>query len=194
MSKEVKEVKKVKVFFDEASHYHELHAAYEIANVFKAAKEELETILEKPIDNYTAFRKDILQYSIAAIKDKYPAAFNLNLGLEKTLQMLSIDLKKLERYDATLSTTPHNICVCPKKGTAEPSNETEPFTWYAETPEQHERLDFANELISNLEKCNEYAPYRGKHNLVMGLNQFVYLDPQIGLVANHNFVMNGIPQ
>ena len=194
MNKEVKEVKKVKVFFDEISHYQEMNRAYEITKVFNDAKNELETILEKPIDNYTAFRNDILQYSIAAIKDKYPAAFNLNLGLDKTLSMLSIDLRKLEQYDATLKTTPHKICVCPKKGTATADDDKEPFCWYAETPEQHERLNFANELVGVLERAHEnYLQHTHKANLTNGLQRLVYFEPQTEKITPHHyFIMNGI--
>jgi hypothetical protein len=106
--------------------------------------------------------------------------------------MLSIDVKKLEQYDAVLKTTPHKIDVCSKTGNCTPTDAREPFTYYAQTPEQHERLKFSNDLIAILEKCHEYAPYRGKHNLVTSVIQFAYLDPQLGIIPNHNFVLNGI--
>jgi len=116
----------------------------------------------------------------------------LNLPLDKSLQMLGIDLRNIEQSDAKLSTTPFKVKVCNKTGACTPDDNKEDFISYAVTDEQHERLDFANELISNLEKCHNYAPYRGKHNLVMGLVPFIYLDPQLGLVPNHHFVLNGI--
>lgn len=188
MNKEVK----IKVWFDESSHYQEMNKAHEIAAVFKAAKQELETIISKPIEDFSAFRNDILQYSISEITKVYPAAFNLQLGLQKTLSMLSINLRKIEEYDAILSTTPYNINVCSKTGEATPNDDTSPFCYYAETPDQLNRLRFCNDLIANLEKCHEYAPHRGKHNLVNSLVQFVYLDPQLGLVPNHHFVLNSI--
>ena len=187
-----KENKKTAVFYDESSHYSAMRDGDTMALLFKEAKNELEAILEKPIEDYTAFRNDILGYSIASIKAKFPKAFDLGLPIEKVLAMLSIDLRMIERVDATLKTTPYKFCVCPKSGDATSDECKEEFIWYATTDEQHERLDFSNDLISNLEKCHEYAPYRGKHNLVMGIVQFVYLDPQLGLVPNHNFVLNGI--
>jgi len=193
MSKEVKELKKVKIYFDTLSHWQEMNRSAEIAAVFKSAKIELESILEKPIEDYTAFSNDPLLYAIAAIKDKYPGAFNLMLPLDKTLAMLSISLQKMKNFDGILKTTPHKINICSKSGEATHCEDNEEeFCSFAQTPEQHERLQFCNDLIANLEKCHKYAPYRGKHNLVTGLAQFVYLDPQLGIVCNHHFVLNGI--
>ena len=193
MIKEVKEVKKVKVYFDEISHSQELGKAYEIAAVFKAATLELETILEKPIDNYTEFRNDPLLYSIAEIKNKFPAAFNLNLGLDKTLSMLSIDLKKLEQYDATLKTTPHKVNICDKTGEATPDDDKEPFCWFAESPQQLERLKFANELSEILERASELTPYVRKANVTNGLAHMVYYNMQTDKILPHHYwVMNGI--
>jgi hypothetical protein len=167
-----------------------MNKAHETAKVFTDAKNELETILEKPIENYTAFKNDVLGYSIAEIKLKYPAAFNLNLGLDKTLQMLSIDLRKLEQYDATLKTTPHKICVCPKKGTATADDDKEPFCWYAETPEQLQRLRFAQSLADLLEQAQEYKPGTAKANLTNGVNHIVYFNMQNEKITpNHFFVM-----
>jgi hypothetical protein len=189
-----KENKKTAVFYDEALHFSAMRDGETMAILFREAKNELEVILEKPIEDYTAFRNDILGYSIASIKVKFPKAFDLGLPIEKVLAMLSINLRIIERADATLRSTPHKFCVCAKTGEAKGDDCKEDFIWYATTDEQHERLNFTYSLITNLEKCHEYAPYRGKHNLVMGLIQFVYLDPQLGLVPNHNFVLNGIQQ
>ena len=184
--------KKTAVFYDESSHYSAMRDGDTMALLFKEVKNELETILEKPIEDYTAFRNDIYGYSVASIKAKFPKAFDLGLPIEKVLAMLSIDLRMIERVDATIKTTPHKFCVCAKTGEAHSDDCKEDFISYATTDEQHERLDFANELIANLEKCHEYSPYRGKHNLVTGLIQFAYLDPQRGLIPNHYFVLNGI--
>ena len=187
-----KENKKTAVFYDESSHYLAMRDGDTMALLFREVKNELETILETEIQDYTAFRNDILGYSIASIKSKFPKAFDLELPLEKVLAMLSIDLRMIERVDATLKTTPHKFCVCAKTGEAKGDDCKEDFIWYATTDDQHERLNFANSLIANLEKCHEYSPHRGKHNLVTGVIQFVYLDPQRGLVPNHYFVLNGI--
>jgi hypothetical protein len=186
----IKTEKKTAVFYDEIAHHTEMAAAHETAKVFTDAKNELETILEKPLDSYTGFKNDVLGYSIAEIKNKYPGAFGLNLPLDKTLQMLSIDLRKIEQYDAILKTTPHKICVCPKKGTAEPLNNKEPHIWYAETPEQIARLKFSNELAALLEQAHEYKPGTAKANLTNGVNHIVYFEPQTEkLTPNHFFVM-----
>lgn len=186
-----KEVKKVKVFFDEASHHQEMTKTYEIVEVYKAAAKELETIIEKTIDNPIEFKNDPLLYSIAQIKLKYPAAFNLNLGLDKTMQMLGIDLRKLEQHDAVLKTTPHKIDVCNKTGNCTPNDDKEPFIWYAEQPEQLARLQFANELAALLERANEYTPFTHKANLTNGLQRFVYFEPQTEKITPHHyFVMN----
>ena len=188
-----KEAKKVKVFFDESAHYQEMNKAYEIAGVFKAAKNELESIISKPIEDFTAFRSDVLNYSLAEIKKVYPGAFNLNLPLDKTLQMLSIDLRKIENYDAILATTPHSINVCCETGEATPNDDKEPFCWYAETPEQHERLNFANELSDILERSHKFMPHVHKANMTTGLERLVYFNMQNERIQPHHyFVMNGI--
>lgn len=191
--KEVKEVKKVKVFFDEISYSQELGKAYEIIEVYKAATKELETIIEKPIDNPIEFRNDPLLYSIAQIKLKYPAAFNLNLGLEKTMQMLSISLNKLEQFDGILKTTPHKINVCCETGQATPCEDTEAFCWFAETPEQHNRLKFATELSDMLERASELTPYVRKANVTNGLAHLVYYNMQTDkIVPHHYFIIQGL--
>ena len=181
--------KKTAVFYNEREHHTEMAAAHEIAKVFTEAKNELETILEKPLD-YTAFKNDVLGYSIAEIKLKYPGAFNLNLPLDKTLQMLSIDLRKLEQFDAILKTTKHEICVCPKKGTATPKDNKEPHILYAETPQQLDRLRVAQSLADLLEELHQYKSGTAKANLTNGVTHIVYFEPQTEKITpNHFFVM-----
>jgi hypothetical protein len=188
-----KEVKKVKVFFDEVSHYQEMAKTVEIVEVYKAAKKELEAILESQITDYAAFKSDPLLYSIAQIKLKYPAAFNLNLGLEKTLAMLSISLSKLEQYDAILKTTPHKIDVCIKTGNCTPNDDKEPFCYYAESPAQIERLKFTTELSEMLERASLLTPYVRKANVTNGLTHLVYYNIQTDtLTPNHNYILQGI--
>jgi hypothetical protein len=64
-------VKKTRVFFDKSEHYRAVNQAHEIAKVYKDAKEELERIIEEPITDFAAFRKDVLGYSIAQVRVKY---------------------------------------------------------------------------------------------------------------------------
>jgi len=187
-----KENKKTVVFYDEAGHHLAMSQTDESVQTFKRAKTNLEAIIKKPISDYMAFRRDVLGYSIREIKSTFPKPFELGLSDEATLTMLSIDLKQLKEDAEFLQHTPYEICICPETGIATPSDCKEPFTDYITSDEQHERLDFANDLIAKLEKCHEYSPYRGKHNLVNGLIQFVYLDPQKGLVPNHSFLLRGI--
>ena len=191
--KEVKELKNkpVAVFYDEITASIELAEAHNVAKVFNDAKAELETILGGSIKDYNAFKSDVLGYSIAAIKDLYPGAFNLNMPLDKTLSMLSIDLRKLEQYDAKLKTTLHSFEVC-KKGIATGSINKEDFTWVASTTEQLNRLAFAQELADILTKANELQPYIGKSDATLGLTTFVYFNGQAGkILPNHHYIING---
>lgn len=193
--KEVKELKRVKIFFNELEHYQEINRAHEIAAVFKAAKLELERIIEQPITDFAAFRNDVLGYSIKAISERYPAAFNLNLGLQKTIDMLSIDLRKLEQYDAVLRSSPHKINVCSKTGEASADEDQEPFCFYAQSPAELERLKFATELADILERASALTPYVRKANVTNGLVHLVYHDVQTDtLKPNHNYVMQGLPK
>lgn len=187
-----KENKKTAVFYDGAAHYLAMGEGHKVSLLFKEAKNDLEAILEKPIDDYTAFRNDVLGYSIASIKAKFPKAFDLELPIEKVLAMLSIDLRMIERVDATLRTTPHKFCVCAKSGDATADECKDDFIQHATTNEQHERLDFANEIIKLLEKAHLYTPYTHKSNMTNGLYHIVIFDPQEGLIPNRFFVLEGI--
>jgi hypothetical protein len=188
-----KENKKTAVFYNEIEHLTAMREGDTIGLLFKEAKNELETILEAPIKDYTAFRNDVLGYSIAEIKNKFPKPFDLGLPIEKVLAMLSIDLRMIERVDATLKTTPHKFCVCPKTGDATADSCREDFIWYATTDEQHERLDFANELATILERAYLFTPHTYKSNVTNGLTHIVYFDVQTETIKpNHYFVMTGI--
>lgn len=180
------------VFYDELEHLNAMNEGHKSSLIFKEAKAELEAVLEKPIDDYAEFRKDILGYSITSIKAKFPKAFDLGLPIEKVLAMLSIDLRKIERADAILKTSPHKFCVCPKTGDTTPDEDKEPFTQYAVNDEQHERLDFANELIKLLEKAHTFKTGTNKANLTNGLSHIIYHDPEQGLIPNRFFVLEGI--
>lgn len=189
-----KENKKTAVFYDESGHYMEMNNANESGQTFKRAKNNLEAIINKPISDYTAFRSDILGYAMAEIKKTFPKPFELGLTDEATLKMLTIDLSQLTTDSYFLATTPFKFCVCPKTGEATPDECKEPFIWYAETPEQHERLNFANELSEILERAHEkYTPYIHKANLTNGVEKLVYFHPQTNkIVPHHYWVMNGI--
>lgn len=184
--------KKTAVFYNELEHHSTMSQANEAVEVYKRAKNNLQTIIGKEIKDFKGFRKNPLAFSMAIIKETFPKPFELGLSDEATLKMLSIDLSQLEKDSLYLIGTPHQIKICDKTGNCEPQDDKEQFISYATNDLQHDRLQFCQDLISNLEKCHEYAPYRGKHNLVMGLIPFIYLDPQRGLVPNHNFVLNGI--
>lgn len=183
--------KKTAVFYDQQSHYLDQSQAFEAGQVFKGAKNNLEEILKKEID-YTAFRKDILGYSLSEIKKAFPKPFKLGLTDEATLKMLSIDLNRLKEADAFLKFTSIKFCVCPKTGDTSPDEDREPYISYAVNDDQHQRLNFCNELISVLNKAHEYIPHKAKYNLVLGLESLIYLDPQRGVVPNHNFVLEGV--
>lgn len=189
-----KENKKTAIYYSELDHLNAMREGDALGLLFKEAKNELETILEKPIEDYTAFRNDVLDYSIASIKAKFPKAFDLGLPIEKVLAMLSIDLRMIERVDATLKTTPHKFCVCAKTGNATADECKDDFIQYATTDEQHKRMDFSNELIAVLERAHQYMPHIGKYNLVLGLERLITLDPQEGLIPNRFFVLEGIKQ
>ena len=188
-----KENKKTAVFYDASGHYTEMNNANESGQTFKRAKNNLEAIINKPISDYTAFRSDILGYAMAEIKKTFPKPFELGLTDEATLKMLSIDLSQLTADSYFLATTPFKFCVCPKTGEATPDECKEPFIWYAETKEQHERLDFALELASILERAYLFTPHTFKSNVTNGLTHIVYFDVQTETIKpNHYFVMNGI--
>ena len=187
-----KEKRVTAIYYDELEHSKAIGEGYTLSLLFKEAKDELETIIEKPIEDYTAFKNDVLGYSITEIKTKFPKAFDLGLPIEKVLAMLSIDLQTIERVDNTLKTTAHKFCVCAKTGEAIPDESKDDFIRYATTDEQHERLDFANELIVLLEKAHTFKEYSNKANLTNGLTHIVYHEPQEGLIPNRFFVLNGI--
>lgn len=194
MNKEVKEVK-IAIHYNELDHLNAMREGDNVGLLFKEAKEQLETILEAKIEDYTAFRNDVLNYAIAEIRKKYSGAFALNLPFDTTIQMLGLNLKNFERIDSILKTTPHTFKVCPKTGKATPCDDKIPFTSFCETLEQHNRLEFANELCTILEKAYLFTPFTFKSNVTNGLTHIVFFDVQTGTIKpTPNFVLNGIPQ
>jgi hypothetical protein len=183
---------RTKVWYNEAQHHTEMRNAHGVTLVFKDAAASLEAILESPIKDYAAFKNDVLGYAIAQIKIKFSKAFGLGLSLDQTLSMLSIDLRKIETADGVLKTTPYLITVS-ESGEAAADDDQERFTYYAESEDQHNRLDFANELCNILERAHHYKPGTGIANLTNGLNHIVIFDPQKeGLMPRPYFVLEGI--
>jgi len=188
-----KENKKTAIFYNEIEHSQEMRKAYELVVVFDEAKKELETILEKPIEDYVAFKKDVLAYSLKEIKLKYPRAFELGIPTETTLNMLNLNLRSIREAEAVLRNNPCKFDVCPKTGKANASEDKEPYIWYATTDEQHARLDFANELIEVLNKAHAFTPYVHKANMTTGVNRIVVFDGATEKIIPHPyFIMEGV--
>jgi hypothetical protein len=184
-------MKKVKIFYDELTHHLEKTNAYELTAVYNNTVKELESIIKKPIEDYKAFRNDAYNYSLDAIKKEFPKPFDLDLGLETTLKMIGIDLAIIKRNSEILRTSPYKI-VINANGTASPGEDKEPYTYYAETPEQFERLEYCNSIIAVAEKALVYNKYLHKGNIILGFLHFCYNDPQHGYQPNWQFVLNGI--
>jgi len=183
------EKQRIAIHYHELDHLNAMREGDKVGMLFKEAKEQLETILEAKID-YTAFKNDVLNYAIAEIRKKYSGAFALNLPFDTTIQMLGLSLKNFERIDSIIKTTPHTFKVCNKTGNTSSCDDKIPFTLFCETPEQHQRLEFANELADILERAAALTPYVRKSNVTNGLVHLVYHDVQTDtLKPNHNFVL-----
>jgi hypothetical protein len=183
---------KVKVFYDNLQHLSDQRDAYPTTQLFNKAVSELETILKKPIEDYKAFKKDMVNYSLEAVKQAYPKPFNLGLDDSSTLKMLGIDLANITNIADKIQHTPHRFNVCSKSGTATVCDDKEPYTYYAETPEQLERLEFANEIIKLAEKAHSLKPNLNKDTIVSGFYDFAVFEPSKGFMPNRFFVMQGI--
>jgi len=188
-----KENKITAVFYNEGEHHSEMSKAYEVGLIFKRSKDDLEKIIGKPIDDYAEFRKDPLGYAKAEVRKAFPKPFELELTEEATLKMLSIDLRQIEADSLYLATNPIKFCICPKTGAVSADECKEDYIWYATTDEQHERLNFANELADILERTHKRIPHSHKANMTTGLQTIVYFNLQTEkLTANHYYVMHGI--
>ena len=97
-----KELQKTPVHYDEMVHIMVMHDDYEISLVFNQAVAELEAIIKAPIQDYEAFKNDVLGYSIEAIKKTFPKPFDMGLGIEGALKMLSIDFSELDQLNQIL--------------------------------------------------------------------------------------------
>jgi hypothetical protein len=188
----MKTVKKVPLFYDNLQHLSDQRDAHQTSVLFNKAVAELETIIKKPIEDYKAFKNDILGYSLEMIKQTFPKPFELGLDNEATLKMLGINLSNINSISEKIQNTTHRYTVCKKTGVATPCNDKEPYTKYAETPEQFERLKFSNDIIAISEKAFELGNNLHKSDLVYGFKPFVVYDTQKGLIPNWYFVVNGI--
>ena len=188
----MKTQKRIPVFYDEATHSMSMRDAYETTLKFNEAVKELQAIIKKPIEDYNAFRQNILDYSIETIKKTFPKPFELGLDNEATFKMLSIDLTNLKRLSQIITTTPHRFLVCDKTGMASACEDKEPHTYYAETPEHFERLKFCNEIINIAEKAYSLNENQNKGSLIIGFRSYVINDLQNGLIPNWHFVLKGI--
>ncbi|WP_369753342.1 hypothetical protein AB3G34_02330 [Flavobacterium sp. WC2409] len=188
----MKTQKRIPVFYNEFDHSNSMRDGYETSLLFNEAVNELQAIIKKPIADYKAFRKDILSYSIEVIKEAFPKPFELGLDNENTFKMLSIDLTNLKRISQIIITTPHRFNVCDKTGHASACEDKEPFTYYAETPEQFERLEYSKQIIEVAEKTLLFNKHQHLGNTIAGFINFIVYDPQKGLIPNWYFVLNGI--
>jgi len=184
-------MKKVKIFYDEATHDLEKRQAYDVIVVYNNTVKALESIIKKPIADYKAFKNDAYNYSLDAIKKEFPKPFDLGLDIETTLKMIGIDLTTIQRNSEILKTSPYKI-VIDNDGKASPSDDKELYTYYAETPEQFERLEYCKSIIAVAEKALLYNEYLHKGNIILGFNHFCHNDPQHGYQPNWHFVLNGI--
>jgi NADH/NAD ratio-sensing transcriptional regulator Rex len=158
----------------------------------KAIK-ELETIIKKPISDYEAFSKDILGYALKEIKTTFPKPFNLDLGDEATLKMLSIDLANLEECAKHLNTNTEYTIV---NGHARIEVDEEKFKQYVETETQFERYDFALQCVDTIEKAVHYLDRLRPQDLASYYQNFVEYsfeqDGKAKISVRPDFVLNGI--
>ena len=134
------------------------------------AIEELETIIKKPIDDYKTFSKDILGYSMKQIKETFPKPFDLDLGNEATLKMLSIDLSKLKSYAEQFDNKTECVII---DGYAKNEVDQERFKQYCESEEQFVRYDFAVQCIDTIQKAVSYTNWLRPQDLASYYKYFV---------------------
>jgi hypothetical protein len=131
---------------------------------------ELEKIIKKPIDDYKAFSKDIVAYSIEAIKKTYPKPFELDLDLETTLKMLSIDMTNLKSYADQFDVNTECTIF---DGYAKNEINQDQFNKYCETDEQFERYDYALQVIDTIQKAVNYQNVFSLEGLAVNFRRFI---------------------
>lgn len=189
-----KTIKREKIYlsFDQELYNIVRNAENEKVRHLNNAIEELEAIIKKPIDDYKAFSKDILSYSLEAIKKTYPKPFDLDLGNEATLKMLSIDLSKLKdcarEWDVNTEFT-----IMDNYARIEVDQES--FKQYCESEEQFKRFDFAMQCIDTIQKAVSYATFLRPQDLASFYKYFIEysfdIDGKVTLSPRNSFVLTG---
>jgi hypothetical protein len=177
---------KTVIYYDEMTHLMNSSSANDIAKALNDAVAEIEAITESKVMDKEAFRSDILGESMKLIKKSFAKVFALGLNDKQTLKTLSIDMTNIERLHNIVSTNPTAL-LFDAEGKAYPSNDKEPYLYYAETKEEIERLDFANHIITVLNKCNRLTPHLSVAGLGSGLRVFVVMDNGV-LTPNWRFI------
>ena len=194
MSTKTTAVKREKIYlnFEQELYNIERNASIEKLAPLNKAIEELETIIKKPIDDYKAFSKDILSYSVEAIKQTCPKPFDLGLDLETTLKMLSIDMTNLKSYAEQFDNKTECVII---DGYAKNEVDQERFKQYCETDEQFERYDFCMQAIDTIEKAVSYAPILAPQSLAVQFRSFITvecgIDGNAKLSVRVQFVLTG---
>ncbi len=156
------------------------------------AIEELETIIKKPIDDYKTFSKDILGYSMKQIKGTFPKPFDLDLGNEATLKMLSIDMTNLKNYAEQFDSKTECVII---DGYAKNEVDQESFKQYCESEEQFVRYDFAMQCIDTIQKAVSYTNWLRLQDLASYYKSFVEssfdADGNVKLSVRVQFVLTG---
>ena len=156
------------------------------------AIEELETIIKKPIDDYKTFSKDILGYSMKQIKETFPKPFDLDLGNEATLKMLSIDLSKLKECAREWDINTEFTII---DNYARIEVDQESFKQYCESEEQFVRYDFAMQCIDTIQKAVSYTNWLRLQDLASYYKSFVEssfdADGNVKLSVRVQFVLTG---
>lgn len=178
--------------FEDENYRLERTAKIEKLAPLNRAIEDLEIIIKKPIDDYKAFSKDILGYSIETIKKTYPKPFDLGLDLETTLKMLSIDMTDLKIYAEQFDVNTECTII---DSYAKFEVDQEAYRKYCETDEQFVRYDFAMQCIDTINKAVSYASHLRPQDLASYYRWFVGASFDTAgnakLSVRAEFVLNG---
>lgn len=189
-----KTIKREKIYlnFQQELYKIERNASIEKLAPLNKAIKELETIIKKPIDNYKAFSKDILGYSMKQIKETFPKPFDLDLGNEATLKMLSIDLSKLKECAREWDINTEFTII---DNYARIEVDQERFKQYCESEEQFVRYDFAVQCIDTIQKAVSYSNWLRPQDLASYYKSFVEssfdTDGKVKLSVRNAFVLTG---
>lgn len=184
------EIKKVALYYDASTHADDMRKGYELSMLFKKAVVDLEKIISKPIEDYQAFKNDIIGYSINAIKKNFPKPFALGLDNETTFKMLSIDFNNISNIGNKLNNQKH-LFVVDKNGKAEEILDVELYTLFASTPEHFERMAFCDVIIDVVNKAYELIPNQNKAQIMSGFNRFITFEPSERIGYNSHYILKG---